>query len=135
MALETPLPDVASLSVRDFSAWLAARGQGWLVLSHEAECIQLCFTGPFEGGDVIWHCEFVTLAREWRGLCRGRTIAPVSLRNFIEVGEPREGHVPLRVGLALKQVDERAVRMMVHMIRQYRNLRRGRHEYGTPFTP
>jgi hypothetical protein len=43
--------------------------------------------------------------------------------------------VPLRVGLDLQRIDRPAIEKMIIMIRNYRNLRYGRHEYGEARTP
>jgi hypothetical protein len=91
--------------------------------------LRLRFTGPFEGRTVTWDATLITLSqcaaehpeRQWR--------------NFIDIGEPREDSVPITVGLNVACFDERTVTMAILMVRRYKRLRRGRHEYGPPFTP
>lgn len=90
--------------------------------------LRLRFTGPFEGGPVTWDATFLTLKRCAAGQ-PGR-----QWRNFIEIGEPQQGVVPLTVGLNVNRFDARTVTMAIMMVRRYKRLRRGRHEYGTPFS-
>ena len=111
-----------------FSAYLADTGQPFVLLGAlHGQRAQVRFTGPFEGGQVVWDCKFVTLRAEQQGHAPG---AAGSLRNFIEIGEPGERGVALRVGLDLAAIDRPAILKMIVMIRNYKRLRRGRHEFG-----
>jgi hypothetical protein len=67
---------------------------------------------------VVWDCDFLTLD------------AARAARNFIDVGESGPQGVPVRVGLAVTRIDRPAIEKMILMIRNYRRLRPGRHEYG-----
>lgn len=90
----------------------------WLLVEQiDDQRARLRFTGPFQGQTVVWDCEFVTLY-EAR-----------SQRNFIEVGSPQSSGVPLRVGLSIAAIDTPAIEKMVLMIRHYKRLRAGRHEW------
>ncbi len=118
-----------------FKAFLQQSGQDYLLLAHSDDRAELRFTGPFEGREVVWHCEFVTLYRELKRLAADDPSRPCRLRNFIEIGAPVTQGFPVRVGLAVPRIDLPAIAKMVRMLRQYRNLRRGRHEYGEPVGP
>lgn len=124
--------DALSGDVQCFSACLDRSGLPWLVIEQTNDCAELRFTGPFEGREVVWHCTFVTLQAELNRLAQESPRAPDSLRNFIEIGEPGASGVPIRVGLALPRIDPPAIEKMIHMVRLYKFLRRGRHEYGDP---
>ncbi len=122
--------DAHSGDAQCFSAFLEKSGLSrWLIEQSEDRAV-LAFTGPFEGREVVWRCELVTLDAELRRLALEDSSATRGLRNFIEIGEPVAEGIPLRVGLALSQVDTAAIDRMILMIRLYKNLRRGRHEYG-----
>jgi hypothetical protein len=90
------------------------------------------FTGHLEGRPVEWDAEILTLAECCHRLRAAGRIpdGPVELRQFIDVGENTEGGCRLTVALKLGAVDAPAVRKTVVMIRNYKRLRRGRHEYG-----
>ncbi|WP_165869077.1 hypothetical protein [Thiogranum longum] len=115
---------------RRFAGYLKQSGMSCLVVDQTKDHAVLVFTGPFEGGEVVWRCEFVTLKAELQRLILEGSRAVEGLRNFIEIGDPVPDGVPLRVGLALTHIDAAAIDKMILMIRQYKNLRRGRHEYG-----
>ena len=121
--------------VQRFSAFLEKSALSCLVIEQAADRVELRFTGPFKGCDVVWHCEFVTLEAELTRLAQRGCELPDGLRNFIEVGELRPGGIPLRVGLALPCIDASAIDKMMLMIRLYKNLRCGRHEYGDLVSP
>lgn len=122
--------DAQSGDVQRFSAFLAKSSLSCLVIEQAEGRAELRFTGPLEGREVVWHCEFVTLDAELNRLAQEGSEAPKGLRNFIEVGELQPGGVPLRIGLALPRIDSAAIDKMILMIRLYKNLRCGRHEYG-----
>lgn len=87
--------------------------------------LRLRFSGSFEGRSVIWDATFTTLAGLQAGNSEGRP-----LRRFIEIGEENAHGIPLNVGLDVPCIDIPTVRKAITMIRQYKRLARGRHEYG-----
>ena len=99
------------------AAYLHRTGEPYLLVGAlRDDRVRLRFTGPFEGDDVVWDCELVAL----------QTGVPC----YIEIGEPTARGVPLRVGLNLARIDRPAILKTTVMIRNYRRLRRGRHEFG-----
>lgn len=78
--------------------------------------VQLRFTGPFEGRTVTWDATF--------------RIAEGNQPNAIEIGSAGPHGLPLTVTLALPCFDLPAIRKAVIMIRQYKRLHYGRHEFG-----
>ena len=94
------------------------------------QAAQVRFTGCFEGKRVVWDCQFTTLA--YRAAQSSYSIEPGSTPTeccFIDIGQPGSNGVPLRVGLQLACIDIPAIRKMIIMIRNYKYLRRGRHEF------
>lgn len=89
--------------------------------------LRLRFEGPFEGRVVTWNATFVTLRR------LAAEQPDKVWRNFIDIGEPAGDSAPLTVGLNVERFDQRTITMAVMMVRRYKRLRRGRHEYGAPF--
>jgi len=115
-----------------FSAYLADTGQPFLLLGGlQEQRAQVRFTGPFEGAEVVWDCQFLALGAQRQRDAPGLPAATGSRRNFIEIGEPGARGVALRVGLDLARIDRPAILKMIVMIRNYKRLRRGRHEFGT----
>lgn len=87
--------------------------------------LRLRFQGMLEGQAVTWLVTLRALAAPDSDGASGAL--PVS---YIEVGEDSPGGVPIAVGLPVAAIDEPTIRKAMIMIRQYRRLRRGRHEYG-----
>lgn len=78
--------------------------------------VRLRFTGPFEGRTVTWDATFRR--------------ADEHQPNAIEIGPEGPDGFPLTVTLALPCFDRPAIRKTVIMIRQYKRLHYGRHEFG-----
>lgn len=89
------------------------------------EQLRVRFNGPFEGREVRWDARLVTLAA-WR---RHHPTEPVR-QNFITIGEESDQGIAITVGLNLECIDLPALRKTMLMIRQYKRLARGRHDYG-----
>ena len=128
------LPAAAfSGDVMPFAHYLAGIGQDYLLVDQcDDQHARLRFCGPFLGQAVVWDCEFVTLAAEQLDWRKHGTAVPPALRNFIDIGEAGPHGMPLRIGLAVARIDQAAIEKMIIMIRNYKRLHRGRHEYGEP---
>ena len=101
-----------------------------------ADHVHVRFTGPFLGRQVTWDASIATLEHEYRARQFSRPPGDaVELRQFIEVGDEDNGMRTLRIGLNVAQIDEPVIRKTIIMVRQYRRLREGRHEYGEPWRP
>lgn len=89
----------------------------------DGQCARVEFEGWFEQQPVRWNATIVTLARDGAS------------RPYIEIGpgEPGpEGEMEVRVGLGLHAIDSATILKTIIMLRQYKRLRRGRMEFGTP---
>ena len=81
--------------------------------------LHLRFRGPFEGKEVLWDAHFST-SRHHGAAC-----------NYIDIGaEGPEGR-QLTVVLDVHCFDAPTILKAIIMVRQYRRLRPGRHEFGT----
>jgi hypothetical protein len=100
--------------VAELKARLAASGHPCeIVARHGATAADIRFVGPFEGREVAWEAR----------------VEAVTGPQFIEIGEPVGAVFPIRVGLNLAAIDEPALAKAVIMIRGYKRLRRGHHEF------
>jgi hypothetical protein len=110
-----------------FRAYLERRGLNFALLTPlDASKVRLRFTGPFGGREVIWDARLLALAARERA--EDRPAAGFS--QFLEIGEPGSAGIPLTVGLAEEVVDLAVVQKTIIMIRKYKRLHPGRHEYG-----
>jgi hypothetical protein len=122
----------ARAHVDDLKKRLARSGKDYEVLGPlGAARVRVRFLGTFVGTEVVWDATVVALQQ-----ChRDRPPASLSqragqLRQFIEIGDQTPVGVRLTVGLAVRTIDEPTVRKTIVMIRNYKRLRRGRHEFG-----
>jgi len=86
------------------------------------------FRGPFQGREIGWDATFLTLTHHHALQPPGA--GRVTRRPFIEIGAADTDPRPLTVALDIPHIDEAAILRAIVMIRQYRRLRIGRHEFG-----
>lgn len=102
----------------------------------QADHAHVRFTGPFQGRQIIWDARIVTLEQACRERQSGRWPgAGPGLRQFIEVGSVDNGIRTLRIGLNVERIDEPVILKAIIMIRQYKRLHEGCHEYGQTWSP
>lgn len=92
-------------------------------------CLRLYFDGCFESRQVTWDATFTTLAYWQAEYAPNRPV-----RNFIDIGSETPHGIALTVGLDVPCIDLPTVRKAMLMVRQYKRLTRGRHEFG-PVVP
>ncbi|MDH3527378.1 MAG: hypothetical protein OEM43_07745 [Gammaproteobacteria bacterium] len=95
------------------------------------------FTGTFQGNEVIWDAVIVTLAQDYRERYPGgeHPGAEFSLPQFIEVGAATDAMRQLKAGLNVPRIDEATLRKTIIMIRNYKRLHLGRHEFEPAWKP
>ena len=88
------------------------------------------FIGNFDGEAVVWQAHIQTLRSYAHELERQPgTVEKVRLRQFIDIQKQQYSY-QLIVGLNLNKIDEAAILRTIIMIRKYKRLHLGRHEYG-----
>jgi len=99
------------------------------------DCAVICFDGGFEGQTVSWRAEIQTLERIYRSTLAERSLppgSPLELQQFIEIPQPPRHGVPAAIHIALDvaRIDHPTLLKAVVMVRQYKRLKLGRHNYG-----
>jgi hypothetical protein len=124
--------DAFSGDVSVFSRFLRETGQPFLLLNEPGgHAVQLRFTGPFNGREVVWDCRFVTCAYQAERCSEhAASDSTPAQRCFIDIGQLGDRGMSLVVCLDLPRIDIPSIRKMIIMIRHYKRLRRGRHEFG-----
>lgn len=84
----------------------------------EAE-VRVAFADTFEARPVVWYA-----------IIRGLPANTNNQQQYIEVQVDDPLHPTVTVGLPLSVINEPAILKTILMIRQYKNLRRGRHEFS-----
>ncbi len=107
-------------AIEAFSQTLAATGTSFICETPlPGAHARVRFIGDFEGQATLWDMELLALGD---GATRQRA--------FIEIGEAGERGRRLRVGLGVASIDEPVILKSLIMIRNYKSLRLGRHEWG-----
>jgi hypothetical protein len=83
--------------------------------------LRLRFRGPYAGREVVWDAHFMTRSR----------YGTETTRNFIDIGAEGPHGRQLIVVLNVDCFDTPTLRKAIIMVRQYRRLRPGRHEFGS----
>ena len=95
--------------------------------------LNIWFTGSYVDKDVLWKCRLYTLQQyheDYIASARIDVDQPARLRQFIEVGPNTGEYCPLTVGVNLPEIDHSTVLKTIVMIRNYKSLKQGRHEFG-----
>ena len=77
------------------------------------------FIGRFQNEEVVWDAHLIALA-------------PLAAEapQFLDIGSPDIHGVPIRIGLDVPRIDRPTVMKTLIMVRNYKLLRPGRHEFG-----
>ncbi len=89
------------------------------------------FTGPLQGRDIVWNVRLITLAHHYQTVSCSERLQGV--RQFIAVGPSANGVGSATIALNLSRIDEPAVLKTIIMVRQWKQLGPGRHEYGETY--
>lgn len=94
-----------------------------------ADYVQFRFVGNFDGAPTIWDAHLYTLAYYVYEVEK-QSQSDTSISQFIHVGDADKTGRRIEVGLDLPTIDKAAILKTIIMIRQYKRLAYGRHEYG-----
>lgn len=89
-----------------------------------ATSIELKFCGPFDGREVVWNAQLVTVEE----YSRKSPVADDPMQ-FIDIKKNGEAY-RIIIALNIDTIDQAAIERTIIMIRKYKRLRLGRHEYG-----
>lgn len=101
---------------------------------HSADHVEVQFSGTLQNKPVMWYAHIRTL----RDYClHERSMSPpdsqqpanIQAQAFIDINIQNNIH-SLTVALNLPVIDEAAILRTIIMIRQYKRLQPGRHQYG-----
>lgn len=97
---------------------LMASGSDFLCFSELPDTLaEVLFIGRFEDREVVW---------EMRLCSRGEQ----GKLSFMEITPNPGGNMLLRIELAVPMIDDAIIKKTIIMIRNYRRLKAGRHEWG-----
>ncbi len=92
--------------------------------------VHFTFAGRFQHQEIVWDATLLTLVHDHAE--QPESAQPAVRSAFLDIGgETAHGRV-LRVALDIPYIDEPAILRTIIMIRNYKRLRPGRHEFGEP---
>lgn len=118
------------MQIELFEQQLANAGNDFQLLSpFQKGYLQARFIGSFEGEKIVWDAHLYTLTYYLREI-KKQTAEPLQGRAFIDVGDLNEFGRRIEIGLHLPYIDEPCLIKTMVMVRQYKRLKYGRHEFG-----
>ena len=97
-----------------------------LIKQYDSQHTHIKFDGPFQGKTVTWDTRFFTL----NSYSSQENIKNKCTKQFIDI-EPGESNImKLTVALNIAEITEPNIQKMMIMIKQYKHLKLGLHEYG-----
>lgn len=91
---------------------------------------RFAFAGRFAGQEMNWDATLLTLDAWHKS--QPPTTHPVRRRSFIEIDAAATQGRDVRIVLDVPAIDEAVILRTIIMLRQYKRLRIGRHEFGVP---
>jgi hypothetical protein len=101
-----------------------------LIAPPDAGQAHFTFTGKFQNQDVVWDTTLITLSHFHAQ--QPDSIHAIVRCAFMEISGETEYGRALRVTLDIPHIDEPAILRTIIMVRNYKRLHPGRHEFGEP---
>ena len=86
----------------------------------------------FQNQEIVWDTTLLTLAHYLTE--QPKSAQPTVRTAFMEIGDETACGRAIRVALDIPHIDEAAMLRTLTMIRHYKHLHPGRHEFGEPRT-
>lgn len=103
----------------------------------QPQLARFCFQATFQQQPITWQVELITLQHYYE-LCLEEGIylpeESVSLQQFIEIPQTVTELHPVRIALAIEEVNRANLLKTIIMLSNYKRLQIGRHTYGEKYT-
>ena len=97
-----------------------------LIQQTGSQLAHIQFEGPFQGKTVTWDTHFFTL----QGYQEQQQDEIQAVKQFIDIEPINAVSLKLTIALKIPEINHQNIQKMMIMIKQYKNLAIGRHEYG-----
>lgn len=97
-----------------------------LIQQTGSQLAHIQFKGPFQGQTVTWDTHFFTL----QGYQEQHEDEIQEVKQFIDIEPINADSLKLTIALKIPEINHQNIQKMMIMIKQYKNLALGRHEYG-----
>ena len=112
---------------------IAKTGKNFVALSPlPALKVNVRFVGKLDDKEVLWDATIQTLASHLAEseVVQSTKQSPAKLHSFMRVEEPHNNVSALKIVLAVPLIDEPTIKKTIIMIRCYKRLKVGYHEFG-----
>lgn len=97
-----------------------------LIKQYDSQHTHIKFDGSFMGKTVTWDTQFFSL----KGYLKQKNIKNLNSKQFIHIEPGDTDTLKLTVVLKIQKISEPNIQKMMIMVKQYKNLTLGLHEYG-----
>ena len=102
----------------------------------QPELARFRFDATFQLRPIQWQAELITL-QHYYDICVEEGIytqaEKMELQQFIDIADTETEPRPIRIALAIPQVNQASLLKTIIMLRNYKRLQTGRHSYGDYF--
>ena len=117
-------------AVSDLQSLLEKQGIDYLVVDRVSDKhVSVKFLGQFKQQTVVWDAIIRTLTDYYEAELKQITDQNVELKQFIDI-EKKDTCYKIMLVLNLDKIDQATIQKSIIMVRQYKRLGIGRHEYG-----
>ena len=117
-------------AVNDQQIQLQELGRDHLLVNRLSdEHVHIKFIGYFQEQQLVWYAVIRTMHDYYESELKKTFDDGVELRQFIEIDKRVDGY-RISLVLNLDKIDEAAIQKSIIMVRKYKRLSLGRHEYG-----
>ena len=97
-----------------------------LIQQTDSQIAHIQFEGLFQGETVTWDTHFFTL----NGYKAQQEDNNKIQKQFIDIEPIDSNNLKLTIALKIAEINHQNIQKMMIMVKQYKNLSLGRHEYG-----
>ena len=117
-------------TVHDLQIQLRSLGSDYLLINRLADQhVHSKFIGNFQGQQLVWDAFIRTMHDYYELDLKNTSDENVELRQFIDIEKKNNGY-RIKLVLNLDNIDEAAIQKSLIMVRNYKRLSLGKHEYG-----
>ena len=117
-------------AVNDLQIQLQELGRDHLLVNRLSdEHVHIKFIGYFQKQQLVWHAVIRTMHDYYESELKKTSDDKFELRQFIDIEKKDDGY-RINLVLNLDKIDEAAIQKSIIMVRKYKRLSLGRHEYG-----
>jgi len=117
-------------TVHDLQSQLQEVSSDYLLIDRLSnQHVDIKFIGNFQGQPIVWNACIRTMHDYYELELKNTSNENVELRQFIDIEKKNNGY-RIALVLNLDKIDDAAIQKSIIMVRNYKRLSLGKHEYG-----